>query len=139
MALKEATEPGFRKYAKQTVRNAKALAETLKKLHWKIVSGGTDSHLILLDTWARGLSGQETSELLEDIGIIANKNTIPHDTRTPMSPSGIRLGTAAHDPRFKRKADENNRAAHFRSAFEREKTGNPQKEVGRICKDFPIK
>ena len=140
VALKEAAEPGFRKYAKQTVRNAKALAETLKKLHWKIVSGGTDSHLILLDTWARGLSGQETSELLEDIGIIANKNTIPHDTRTPMSPSGIRLGTAALTTRGLKERQMKIIGRLISEALLKEKKPEIlKKEVGRICKDFPIK
>ncbi|MEK7506008.1 MAG: serine hydroxymethyltransferase [Patescibacteria group bacterium] len=140
VALKEAAEPGFRKYAKQTVRNAKALAETLKKLHWKIVSGGTDSHLMLLDTWARGLSGQETSELLEDIGIIANKNTIPHDTRTPMSPSGIRLGTAALTTRGLKERQMKIIGRLISEALLKEKKPEIlKKEVGRICKDFPIK
>ena len=140
VALKEAAEPGFRKYAKQTVRNAKALAETLKKLHWKIVSGGTDSHLMLLDTWARGLSGQETSELLEDIGIIANKNTIPHDTRTPMSPSGIRLGTAALTTRGLKERQMKIIGRLISEALLKEKEPEKlKKEVSQICKQFPIK
>lgn len=140
VALKEASEPGFRKYAKQTVKNAKALAETLKKFHWKIVSGGTDSHLMLLDTWARGLSGQETSELLEDIGIIVNKNTIPHDTRTPMSPSGIRLGTAALTTRGLKERQMKTIGRLISEALLKEKEPEYlKKEVDRICKDFPIK
>ena len=140
VALKEAAEPAFRKYAKQTVKNAKALAESLKKLHWKIVSGGTDSHLILLDTWARGLSGQEASELLENVGIVANKNTIPHDTRTPMSPSGIRLGTAALTTRgLKEKQMKIIGRVISETLLKGKEPENLKKEVGRICKDFPIK
>lgn len=97
VALKEASSPEFKKYAKQVVVNAKALARELYKLGWRIVSGDTDSHLVLVDTWMNGagISGADASERLEKAGIIVNKNTIPGETRTPFDPSGIRLGTAA--------------------------------------------
>ena len=97
VALKEASTPSFKKYAKQVIKNSKALAVELKKLGWRIVSGGTDSHLILVDTWmnGKGISGKEASERLEKTGIIVNKNTIPFELRSPFDPSGIRLGTAA--------------------------------------------
>ena len=94
-ALHEASQSAFKTYAKQTVVNAQALASELKKLGWRIVSGGTDTHLLLVDTWARGVSGAAASDMLECEGIIVNKNTIPYDTRTPADPSGIRIGTAA--------------------------------------------
>ena len=92
-ALKEAMRPSFKKYAKQVVKNTKILANELKKKGWEIISGGTDTHLFLMDTWSRGISGKEASEKLEKAGIIVNKNTIPFDTRKPYDPSGIRLGT----------------------------------------------
>lgn len=97
VALKEASLPEFKKYAKQVVANAKVLAAELAKRGWRIVSGGTDSHLILVDTWmgGKGISGAEASAKLEKKGIIVNKNTIPGETRSPFDPSGIRLGTAA--------------------------------------------
>ncbi|MDO8522956.1 MAG: serine hydroxymethyltransferase [bacterium] len=95
VALKEATSPAFKKYAKQIVKNARALSKELNKLGWRIISGGTDSHLFLMDTWAREISGKAAEELLEKKGIIVNKNTIPYDTRSPFDPSGIRVGTAA--------------------------------------------
>lgn len=97
VALKEAATPAFKKYASQVVKNAKAFAAELKKAGWVIVSGGTDSHLILVDTWmaGKGISGKEAAERLEKAGIIVNKNAIPFDGRSPMDPSGIRLGTAA--------------------------------------------
>ncbi|MDP3784645.1 MAG: serine hydroxymethyltransferase [bacterium] len=95
VALKEAQSPNFKKYARQVVKNAKVLARELQKLGWRIVSGGTDTHLFLVDTWSRGISGRTAQELLEAKGIIVNKNTIPFDTRTPFDPSGIRLGTPA--------------------------------------------
>ena len=95
MALKEAGSPAFKKYARQVVKNAKMLALSLSKRGWRIVSGGTDTHLFLMDTWSRGISGKTAQELLEAEGIIVNKNTIPYDTRSPFDPSGIRLGTPA--------------------------------------------
>jgi len=101
VALAEAKTPAFRTYAKQIVKNAKALAGELKRRGWRLVSGGTDTHLILVDTWqeGRGLSGGEASDRLERVGIIVNKNTIPFDSRRPTDPSGIRLGTAAETTR----------------------------------------
>ncbi len=107
VALKEAATPAFKKYAKQVVKNAKTLAEELKKLGWKIISGGTDSHLILMDTWmeGKGISGEEAATKLEKAGIIVNKNTIPNETRSPMDPSGIRLGTAGETTRGAKEKD----------------------------------
>ncbi len=107
VALKEASTPAFKSYAKQVIKNAKVLAEELKKLGWKIVSGDTDSHLILLDTWmeGKGISGEEASNRLEKDGIIVNKNTIPNETRSPMDPSGIRLGTAGETTRGAKEKD----------------------------------
>lgn len=107
VALKEATSPVFKKYSKQIIKNAKVLAGELAKLGWKIVSGGTDTHLILVDTWMNGmgLSGKEASDRLEEAGIIVNKNTIPGEVRSPMDPSGIRIGTAAETARGKKEKD----------------------------------
>ena len=84
-----------------------AYPEELKKLGWKIISGGTDSHLILVDTWMNGagISGEEASNKLEKKGIIVNKNTIPNETRSPMDPSGIRLGTAGETTRGAKEKD----------------------------------
>lgn len=95
VCLEEALSPSFRKYAKQTVANAKALATELKKLGFKLISGGTDNHLMLVDVTPFGLTGKVAGERLEKAGIIVNKNMIPYDTRKPWDPSGIRLGTPA--------------------------------------------
>ena len=97
ICLKEAIMSAYKKYAKQVVKNAKVLAQELQKHGWRIVSGGTDSHLMLVDTWlgGKGISGKEAEALLEKNGIIVNKNTIPGDLRGPMDPSGIRIGTPA--------------------------------------------
>ena len=95
VCLKEAISPAFKKYAGQVIKNARALARELQKRGWRIISGGTDSHLFLVDTWMRGFSGKTAQELLEAQKIIVNKNTIPYDARSPFDPSGIRIGTAA--------------------------------------------
>lgn len=107
VALKEASSPAFKKYAKQVKKNAKVLADELSKLGWHIISGGTDSHLVLVDVWmgGKGISGTEASNRLEKAGIIVNKNTIPGETRSAFDPSGIRLGSAAETTRGKKEKD----------------------------------
>ncbi len=95
VALREASTPAFRNYARQVVKNAKTLAHELQRRGWRVVSGGTDSHLFLLDTWERGIGGREASERLEAAGIVVNKNMLPYDARRPSDPSGIRIGTAS--------------------------------------------
>ncbi len=107
VALKEAQAPAFKKYVEQVCKNAKALADELKKRGWKILSGGTDNHLVLVDVWmdGKGIGGKDASDKLEAEGIIVNKNTIPGETRTPVNPSGIRLGTAAETTRGLREKD----------------------------------
>ena len=107
IALREYSTPAFKKYAKQVIKNAQALAKELQKLGWRIITGGTDSHLILVDTWmnGKGVVGKEASALLEKAGIIVNMNTIPGDTRGPMDPSGIRIGTPAETTRGKKEKD----------------------------------
>ena len=107
VALKEAQSPAFKKYARQVVKNAAALSKELQNLGWRVISGGTDSHLILLDVWldGKGIGGKEASERLEKNGIIVNKNAIPFDSRTPVDPSGIRLGTAGETTRGKKEKD----------------------------------
>jgi len=107
VALAEAMRPDFKKYIKQIIKNAKVMSEEFKKLGWRVVSGGTDTHLFLLDTYCKGvgISGKEASELLERNDIIVNKNTIPFDSRNPIDPSGIRIGTPAETTRGKKEED----------------------------------
>lgn len=94
VAMFEASKSAFKKYSEQVVKNSKTLASELKKLGWRITSGGTDNHMFLLDVYGTiGMGGQEASLQLEKEGIIVNKNAIPFDERSPMDPSGIRLGT----------------------------------------------
>ena len=95
VALNEAGKPAFKKYSKQIIKNAKIFADEMKKQGWRIISNGTDTHLFLIDTRQKGISGKEASEILEKAGIIVNKNMIPYDQRTPSDPSGIRIGAPA--------------------------------------------
>ena len=91
----EASQPGFKDYARQIVSNAKVLAETLAAEGFRIVSGGTDTHLMLVDVFAKGMLGSEAEKALGEAAITVNKNAIPFDTNPPMKPSGIRVGTPA--------------------------------------------
>jgi glycine hydroxymethyltransferase len=91
----EASQPNFRDYARQVVANAKVMAETLAADGYRIVSGGTDTHLMLVDVFAKGMLGSEAEKALGDAGITVNKNAIPFDTNPPMKPSGIRIGSPA--------------------------------------------
>jgi glycine hydroxymethyltransferase len=95
VAFKEALQPEFADYAKQIVANAKVLAEALAAEGYRIISGGTDTHLILIDVFQKGILGSEAEHALGEAGITVNKNAIPYDTNPPMKPSGIRIGTPA--------------------------------------------
>jgi glycine hydroxymethyltransferase len=91
----EALQPAFKDYQKQVVRNAKAMAEGLRRNGFRLVSGGTDNHLMLVDVGARGMTGKESQIVLDEAGITVNKNTIPFETRSPFQGSGVRVGTPA--------------------------------------------
>ena len=94
-AFREALEPGFKQYAQQVVANAKILAETLMGEGFRVISGGTDTHLMLIDVFSRGILGSEAEFALHEAGITVNKNAIPYDANPPMKPSGIRIGSPA--------------------------------------------
>jgi glycine hydroxymethyltransferase len=95
VAFGEALQPAFRVYAAQIISNARALAYELERLGFRLVSGGTDNHLLLVDVASRGLTGKAAEQALDAAGITVNKNMIPFDTRPPLDPSGIRIGTPA--------------------------------------------
>jgi RpiB/LacA/LacB family sugar-phosphate isomerase len=95
VCLLEASQPGFKAYQQQIVRNARALADGLKRNGFRLVSGGTDNHLMLVDVGAKGVTGKDCQIALDEAGITVNKNTIPFETRSPFQASGIRVGTPA--------------------------------------------
>ncbi len=95
VAFREALEPAFGQYAQQVVVNAQTLGETLQAEGYRIISGGTDTHVLLIDVFSRGMLGSEAEFALGEAGITVNKNAIPYDTNPPMKPSGIRIGSPA--------------------------------------------
>jgi glycine/serine hydroxymethyltransferase len=101
----EALQPPFKAYQQQILNNAQALADGMKRNGFRIVSGGTDNHLMLVDVGARGVTGKECQAALDQAGITVNKNTIPFETRSPFQASGIRLGTPAVTTRGMKEAE----------------------------------
>jgi len=142
VAFGEALKPEFQEYAKQIIANAKHLAAKLTELGFTLVSGGTDTHLILVDLTNKGVPGKQAQTALDRVGITLNKNTVPFDTRSPFDPSGIRLGTPAVTTRgMKEKEMEmianwiNEVITHINdeSMYPRVK-----KEIEDLCLKFPV-
>src|SRR5204862_6663360 len=96
---------GFKAYVAQVLANARVLAEELLRAGFPIVSGGTDNHLMLVDVWAKGVSGKQAEHALDAAGITVNKNMIPFDPRKPLDPSGVRIGTPALTTRGMKEAE----------------------------------
>lgn len=135
----EALQDDFKNYQKQVVKNAKVLAESLKEKGFRLVSNGTDNHLILLDVRNKGLTGKKAEELLESVNITTNKNTIPFDPESPFITSGIRIGTPAVTTRGM-KEDEMKEIAEIMNLALDE--NNDREEVRRhvknLCNKFPL-
>ena len=104
-AFREALEPEFKHYAQQVVLNAKVLAETLLGEGFRVISGGTDTHVMLIDVFSRGILGSEAENALHEAGITVNKNAIPYDVNPPLKPSGIRIGSPAMTTRGMREPE----------------------------------
>src|SRR5262249_27321938 len=142
VALKEALAPEFKVYQAQIVRNAKALAATLTGEGWRLVSGGTDNHLMLLDVFAKGITGKVAEKALDRAGITVNKNTIPFDTNSPMVASGIRIGTPALTTRGMKEGEmeEVGRLiARALSAVEdASRRAAGKRDVTKLCEQFPL-
>jgi len=139
IALKEAMSPGFKKYTKQVILNAKALAKELKRYGFRLVSGGTDSHLLLVDLTNKNIFGKEAQELLEKAGIVCNRNTIPYDVRSPFNPSGIRLGTPALTTRGMKEKEMKKVAFWINEVISNPKAYlKVRKEIKAFCKKYPI-
>ncbi|HXM60295.1 MAG TPA: serine hydroxymethyltransferase [Terriglobales bacterium] len=105
VCFREAMQPDFRDYARHVVANAKVLADTLAAEGFRIISGGTDTHLMLVDVFSKGMLGSEAEKALDQAGITVNKNAIPFDTNPPLKPSGIRIGTPALTTRGMKEAE----------------------------------
>ncbi|MBI4225198.1 MAG: serine hydroxymethyltransferase [Candidatus Sungbacteria bacterium] len=138
IALSEAATPAFKKYAKQVVKNAKSLAKHLQQLGFTLISGGTDNHLMLIDLTNRGLTGKQAQDKLEQAGIIVNRNTIPHDTRSPFDPSGIRIGTPSLTTRGMKEKEMKEIAALISDTLTKGSLSVIQKRVKALCTKFPL-
>jgi len=138
----EASQPEFREYAKNVINNAQTLSDEIIKLGYKIISNGTDNHLIVVDMNSKGLSGKEAEVVLENIGISVSRSTIPNDPNPPMNPSGIRIGTAALTTRGMGK-NEMKQIAKWIDASINDRE-NPEyldtikKDVEKLSKEFPL-
>ena len=138
VCLAEAMRPAFKKYGKQVVKNAKALAAALAKLGFHLISGGTDNHLMLIDLTPLGIFGREAQDRLEQVGIIVNRNRIPFDTRSPFDPSGIRLGTPSLTTRGMKEREMKMIAGLIKEALSRGDAASVKKEINYLCGRFPI-
>ena len=142
VALGEALQPGFKVYAEQVIKNAKVLAAELMAKGLTIVSGGTDTHVMLVDVRNTGLTGKEAEHLLDEIGITANKNTIPFDPASPFVTSGVRLGTPALTTRGLKEDDMKEIADIIATVLQNpEDTAKHQdaaKRVAALCEKYPL-
>ncbi len=143
VAFGEALKPAFKKYALQILKNAKVMENELRKHGFKIMFGGTDNHMVLVDVFSsKGITGKETEKLLDEIGITLNKNMIPDDPRGPMDPSGVRIGVPAITTRGMKEKEVCEIIRLINTAIENK--NNPKKikalhkEVITLCKKFPI-
>ena len=142
VALEEALQPAFKEYAAQVVKNAKALAAALQEKGFHIVSGGTDNHLMLVDLRSKGVTGKEAQNLLDGVGITANRNTIPFEPLSPFVTSGIRLGSPALTTRGFKEADMEEVAAIIALVLDHATDTAAQEEarkrVDALCEKYPL-
>jgi glycine hydroxymethyltransferase len=141
VALREAMEPAFKTYAAQIIANAKVLAETLAQRGYRLVSGGTDNHLLLVDVTSRGLTGKIAEKALDQASITVNKNLIPFDKRPPMDPSGLRIGTPALTTRGMKEAEMRQIGNWIDQVLSQPDDSDlarrVRREVEELCKSFP--
>ncbi len=142
VAFLEALQPGFKEYQQQTLDNARSMAATFQKRGYKVVSGGTDNHLFLLDLVDKGVTGKDADAALGQAHITVNKNAVPNDPRPPAITSGLRLGSPASTTRGFKEA-EMNQVANFiadivDSKLEPSVVARVRGEVAALCKRFPV-
>jgi glycine hydroxymethyltransferase len=142
VCFKEAATEEFRSYIRQVVKNARALAAKIASRKFRIVSGGTDTHLMLVDVFSRGINGKEAEQALDKAGITVNKNTIPFDANPPMTPSGIRIGTPALTTRGMKEPEMEAIGDWIADVLEARNDESVQKRVRRevetLCEKFPL-
>lgn len=142
VALAEANTPEFVAYAKQIVKNAKALSEKLMEYGFNLVSGGTDNHLMLIDLRNKGIPGKKLAKALDRARIVTNYNTVPGDTASPFNPSGLRLGTPAITTRGFKEPEAQQIAAFIKRVTENIDKESVIEEVGKevllLCSQFPV-
>jgi glycine hydroxymethyltransferase len=142
VAFGEVLRPDFKSYAVQTVANSKALAEAMQEAGYRLVSGGTDNHLILVDVFQKGILGSEAELALGKAGITVNKNAIPYDTNPPLKPSGIRIGTPALTTRGMKESEMRIIATWIAKALENRKDDAAldriRGEVSELANRFPL-
>ena len=142
VALGEALKPEFKEYAKQIIANCQALAEGLIAEGFRLVSGGTDNHLLLVDVRGQKMTGKTAEHLLDEVGVTCNKNTIPFDPESPFVTSGIRLGTAAVTTRGFKEADMKEVAAIIglvlNNPEDSEKQAEAAQRVAALCAKYPM-
>ena len=142
VAFKEALNDGFKEYQKKVIENAKKLADELIKRGFRIISGGTDNHLMLVDLANKGITGKKAEEALDEAGITVNKNSIPYDERPPAITSGMRLGTPCVTTRGMGEAEMTEIAEIIdevlKNNSDEAKIGRLRQRAGEICKRFPI-
>ena len=142
IAFKEAASPEFKTYMAQTLRNTKAMSDEFAKNGFRIVSGGTDNHLVLVDVFSKGYNGQEAEDALAKIHITINKNQIPFDTQPPMKPSGIRVGAAAATSRGMDEAAMTKVAGIICQALEKRNDDGElaklRQQVAELCAKYPL-
>jgi glycine hydroxymethyltransferase len=142
VAFGEALKPEFTEYAKQIILNAKAMAEEFINLGYRIISGGTDNHLMVIDLGNKNLVGKEAELILEKIGISVSRSTIPNDPNPPMNPSGVRIGTPAVTTRGMKEREMKLIVGYIDSAFmshdSEEKLLEIKQAVKELCEKFPV-
>jgi glycine hydroxymethyltransferase len=139
VALKEASSKDFKIWAKQVVKNAQKLAEIFNARGLRLMTGGTDNHLILMDVTPFGIAGKEAEERLEKIGISLNKNAIPHDPNPPYNPSGIRLGTPCVTIRGMRENEMEILGNAISDTLENKRSiKKSAKVIEELCRNFPL-
>lgn len=143
VAFGEILKPEFKEYCRQVVDNARTLSTELQNRGYKICSGGTDNHLLLIDVFkSKDVTGQEAEDALQRVGLSTNKNMVPYDERKPMDPSGIRIWTPASTTRWMKEAEMIEIARIFDEAISNrnndEKLNELRKDVLKLCKAFPV-